>query len=143
MSSTREISGGVGGARVLSAAAATASLPAVAQVKPEEAPQVETIVVTGSRIRQAQLESVRSVAGVVNFVMNDHFQGVRFDTNYSLYQHDNRDKSAQAANTLFGFNPPSGNATDGYTREFAVIAGSNFAEGRGNATAYAGYRRVG
>jgi outer membrane receptor protein involved in Fe transport len=83
-----------------------------------------------------------AVAGVVNFVINDHFQGVRFEGNYNFYQHDNRDNSAQAANKLFGFTPPSGNSTDGYARDFNVIAGSNFAEGRGNATAYAGYRRV-
>ena len=83
-----------------------------------------------------------AVAGVVNFVMNDHFQGVRFEGNYNFYQHDNRDKSAQAANTLFGFTAPKGNTTDGYARDFGVIAGSNFADGRGNATAYAGYRRV-
>jgi len=83
-----------------------------------------------------------AVAGVVNFVMNDHFQGVRFEGNYNFYQHDNRDKSSQAANTLAGFTAPNGNTTDGYTRDFGVIAGSNFADGRGNATAYAGYRRV-
>src|SRR5205823_13200998 len=29
-----------------------------------------------------------------------------------------------------------------YGRDFGVIAGSNFADGRGNATAYAGYRRI-
>jgi len=83
-----------------------------------------------------------AVAGVVNFVMNDHFQGVRFESNYSLYEHDNSDKNSQAANTLFGFTAPSGRATDGYARDFGIIAGSNFADGRGNATAYAGYRRV-
>jgi iron complex outermembrane receptor protein len=83
-----------------------------------------------------------AVAGVVNFVMNDHFQGVRFEGNYNFYQHDNRDKAAQAANTLFGFKAPSGNTTDGYARDFGVIAGSNFADGRGNGTVYAGYRRV-
>ena len=83
-----------------------------------------------------------AVAGVVNFVMNDHFQGVRFEGNYNFYQHDNRDKSSQAANTLAGFTAPNGSTTDGYARDFGVIAGSNFADGRGNATAYAGYRRV-
>jgi len=83
-----------------------------------------------------------AVAGVVNFVINDHFQGVRFEGNYNFYQHDNRDKSSQAANTLAGFTAPKGNTTDGYARDFGVIAGSNFADGRGNATAYAGYRRV-
>lgn len=83
-----------------------------------------------------------AVAGVVNFVLNDHFQGVRFEGNYSFYQHNNKDKAAQAANTLFGFTAPTGTSTDGYARDFSVVAGSNFGEGRGNATAYATYRRV-
>jgi len=71
-----------------------------------------------------------AVAGVVNFVMNDHFQGVRFEGNYNFYQHDNRDKSSQLANTNSGFTAPTGNTTDGYARDFGVIAGSNFADGR-------------
>ena len=32
-----------------------------------------------------------AVAGVVNFIMNDKFEGVRVDAQYSLYQHDNND----------------------------------------------------
>jgi len=64
MSSPSQIRGAVRRALMLSAAAATASLPAVAQVKPEAAPQVETIVVTGSRIPQAQLESASPVTSI-------------------------------------------------------------------------------
>ncbi|TLZ31460.1 MAG: hypothetical protein E6K32_20005, partial [Gammaproteobacteria bacterium] len=64
MSSTRQISGAVRRALMLSAAAATASLPALAQVKPEAAPQVETIVVTGSRIPQVQIESPSPLTSV-------------------------------------------------------------------------------
>jgi len=30
-----------------------------------------------------------AVAGVVNFIMNDNFEGVRLDAQYSLYQHNN------------------------------------------------------
>jgi outer membrane cobalamin receptor len=32
-----------------------------------------------------------AVAGVVNFVMNDHFEGARIDGNYAFNQHDNSD----------------------------------------------------
>src|SRR5512145_1585805 len=32
-----------------------------------------------------------AVAGVVNFIMNDKFEGVRVDAQYSLYQHNNDD----------------------------------------------------
>src|SRR5580698_8097053 len=30
-----------------------------------------------------------AVAGVVNFVMNDHFEGVRLDSNFGVYNHSN------------------------------------------------------
>ena len=83
-----------------------------------------------------------AVAGVVNFVMNDHFQGVRVEGNYSFYNHDNRDKALQAVNIASGFTPPTGNTSDGYTRNFSALVGGNFADGKGNATAYLTYRRV-
>ena len=49
-----------------------------------------------------------AVAGVVNFIMNDNFEGVRLDAQYSLYQHKNdsdvastivRDRAASACRT--------------------------------------------
>jgi iron complex outermembrane receptor protein len=83
-----------------------------------------------------------AVAGVINFVMNDHFQGVRVDGQYSFYNHDNRATWAQAINQEFGYTAPSGNTNDGYQRDFSLIAGSNFADGKGNATTYLTYRRV-
>ena len=30
-----------------------------------------------------------AVAGVVNFIMNDHFEGVRVDANFGIYNHKN------------------------------------------------------
>src|SRR3954453_19930125 len=36
-----------------------------------------------------------AVAGVVNFVMDTDFEGVRIDSNYSFYNHKNRDNHAQ------------------------------------------------
>jgi iron complex outermembrane recepter protein len=83
-----------------------------------------------------------AVAGVVNFVMNDHFQGARLVGNYSFYNHSNNDKLAQAANTAAGFNAPTGSVNDGYARDFSAIVGANFADGKGNAVAYLTYRRI-
>jgi len=83
-----------------------------------------------------------AVAGVVNFVMNDHYQGVRLDGQYSWYNHDNRLTWAQQIQQAIGYQFPSGSTNDGYQRDFSFIAGSNFADGRGNATTYLTYRRV-
>jgi iron complex outermembrane recepter protein len=91
-----------------------------------------------------------AVAGVVNFVMNDHFEGVRLEGNYSFYNHSNKNGTARTAinnynsqaNHPIQFSYPTDSVNDGYTRDFSLIAGANFADGKGNATAYFGYRRV-
>ncbi len=82
-----------------------------------------------------------AVAGVVNFVMNDHFEGVRLDGNFNFYNHHNRNGEAQAAVNSAGYDLPPSHVNDGYSREGTIIVGSNFADGKGNATAYFGYRR--
>ena len=82
-----------------------------------------------------------AVAGAVNFVMNDHFQGVRVDANYSFFNHHNGETYMNNLASSFGITPPPSTVNDGYNRDMTIIVGGNFADGRGNATAYAGYRR--
>jgi iron complex outermembrane recepter protein len=84
-----------------------------------------------------------AVAGVVNFVMNDHFEGFKIDANASIYNHTNSNPigpifAAQAA----GADQPSHTVNDGSTRDVTLIYGRNLADGAGNFTAYAGYRRL-
>ncbi|MBU6248144.1 MAG: TonB-dependent receptor plug domain-containing protein, partial [Xanthomonadaceae bacterium] len=75
-----------------------------------------------------------AVAGVVNFVLNDDFEGVQFDYNLSGYQHDNRNKYMQGLESAAGFNVPNGNTGfDGKTRSVDAIFGGKFAEGKGHA----------
>src|SRR5579862_1313849 len=83
-----------------------------------------------------------AVAGVVNFKMNDHFEGVRLDLNDSFYNHSQHDGGAAADEAAAGFPTPTGSTTDGQTADFTAILGSNFDEGRGNAVLYAGYRHT-
>jgi len=83
-----------------------------------------------------------AVAGAVNFVMNDHFQGVRIDANYAFDNHHNGETYMQNLENVYGITPPQSNVNDGYNRDLTIVMGGNFADGRGNATAYAGYRRV-
>ena len=83
-----------------------------------------------------------AVAGVVNFKMNDHFEGVRLDLNDSFYNHGQHDGGAAADEAAAGFPTPTGSVTDGQTADFTAILGSNFDDGKGNATAYIGYRHT-
>jgi iron complex outermembrane receptor protein len=83
-----------------------------------------------------------AVAGVVNFIMNDKFEGVRVDAQYGLYQHDNNDSDIRNLVRDAGFTAPDGNTQDGYSKDITFLAGINTEDGRGNATVYLGYRTL-
>jgi outer membrane receptor protein involved in Fe transport len=80
-----------------------------------------------------------AVAGVVNFIMKDDFEGVQLDATYSSYWHDNSNRFAQNAVRDAGFTPAPGEVWDGSEYSLGITLGSNFADGRGNATVYFGY----
>ena len=90
-----------------------------------------------------------AVAGVVNFIMNKNFEGVRVDAQYGIYQHENgspiadvvRAKAATSSNPEF-FSLPKKNVRDGESSEVTLVIGVNAPDGKGNATVYAGYRHV-
>lgn len=83
-----------------------------------------------------------AVAGVVNFIMIDDFEGVKLDYQYSGYQHDNDNSKYQNIVTDAGYPAPNGDTTDGEMDDLSLIIGGNFDGGRGNATAYATYRKI-
>jgi outer membrane receptor protein involved in Fe transport len=98
-----------------------------------------------------------AVAGVVNFVMDTGFTGIRFDGQYSFYQHNNNCPSiptsaalggtvcgaldAQAA-IRTGYSYPRGSVADGGIFDGTVALGAAFDDNRGHAIAYFGYRKV-
>jgi iron complex outermembrane recepter protein len=84
-----------------------------------------------------------AVAGVVNFVMNDHFEGVRVDANVGIYNHhaQHEDFLNPLLNKQVPPQPiPQSTNWDGANKDLTLILGHNFADGAGNATAYLGYR---
>src|SRR5687767_443585 len=83
-----------------------------------------------------------AVAGVVNFVMDNDFEGVRIDANYSFYNHKNDHERAQALNEVRNFPLPDSSVNVGYTKDYSIAVGIGGAEGRGHATFYATYREV-
>ena len=83
-----------------------------------------------------------AMAGVVNFLLTDDFEGVRLDAQYSQYSHDNDDLRWQNVVTKSGYPTASGYETDGEAADFSLIAGLNSDDGFGNLTAYATYREV-
>jgi iron complex outermembrane recepter protein len=83
-----------------------------------------------------------AVAGVVNFVMDNEFEGVRIDANYSFYNHKNDHERTQALNETRNFALPDSSVNVGYTKDYSIAVGIGGAEGRGHATFYATYREV-
>jgi iron complex outermembrane receptor protein len=83
-----------------------------------------------------------AVAGVVNFIMNDNFEGVRVDAQYSLYQHNQHNDPIAGLVRGRNFALPESSVTDGVSKDITFIAGINTPDGRGNATVYVGYREL-
>jgi outer membrane receptor protein involved in Fe transport len=82
-----------------------------------------------------------AVAGVVNFIMNDHFEGVRVDANAGIYNHSNHQDWINPLLAAKHFPTVSGTNWDGQNKDMTLIMGHNFADGAGNFEGYLGYRR--
>lgn len=97
-----------------------------------------------------------AVSGVVNFIMDTNFEGIRFDGQYSVYQHNNRNQKLGVPNggTMYdilnarinaglnGYGYPKNSVVDGGTFDGTVSIGAGFDDGRGHVTTYFGYRKV-
>ena len=81
-----------------------------------------------------------AIGGVVNFIMIKDFEGVRIDGQVGGYQHNNGNALAQDRLAARGFAPPEQSQFDGKGQDVTLIIGANTEDGRGNVTAYAGYR---
>ncbi|WP_294391678.1 TonB-dependent receptor [uncultured Sphingomonas sp.] len=103
-------------------------------------PLIENVeVVTGGA---SAVYGSDAVAGVVNFKLRRNLNGVLADAQYGFYQHDNNNGVAQRALTEKGYTVPNGSFTTGANYTASLAFGANFAEGRGNITAYGVYRKA-
>jgi outer membrane receptor protein involved in Fe transport len=86
-----------------------------------------------------------AVAGVVNFIMNRNFEGVRVDAQYSFYQHNQQDpdgvqavvQAAQNKAAIKSFFQVPGDFKGGEGDQETIVLGVNAPDGKGNVTAYA------
>lgn len=86
-----------------------------------------------------------AVAGVVNFIMRKDFQGVQGDIGYSFFNHQQDSSTASIVAAREATNPaqfkvPDDAKRDGESMDVSLLLGGNFAENRGNATVYFGYK---
>jgi len=94
-----------------------------------------------------------AVAGVVNFIMDTDFDGLRLDGQISGYQHNNDCPSIGAGSTVCdelnrqialgraGYDYPHGSGWDGKNIDVTASFGAGFDDGRGHVMGYFGYRK--
>ncbi len=82
-----------------------------------------------------------AVAGVVNFILRDNFEGVEVQGNLSGYNHQQHSDIASVVSKK-GYSLPGDAKFDGKTKDVSVLMGGNFADGKGNATVFFSYKEV-
>jgi iron complex outermembrane receptor protein len=81
-----------------------------------------------------------AVAGVVNFILNTHFEGIKVDAGYHFNEHDNDNQTGINSLVSAAGDPvPTGRVDTAFGKNVSILMGSNFNENKGNATAYITY----
>jgi outer membrane receptor protein involved in Fe transport len=83
-----------------------------------------------------------AVAGVVNFILNTRFQGLRVDAGYNFHEHSNSNSVASVV-AASGFPLPDSRINTAFGKNASILMGSNFADNKGNATFYLTYDNQG
>lgn len=83
-----------------------------------------------------------AVGGVINFVMNDRFQGLQLELNHQFYNHQQGNPNdVNAALSARNYPIPGDKDADGDVTDFSLTMGGNFAGNKGNAAVYFGYKK--
>src|SRR5882762_2719128 len=87
-----------------------------------------------------------AISGVVNFIMNDRFEGLQIDVDRSFYNHQQHNSiadvvSARSASNPSQFQVPGNVGADGAIKNLSLLMGGNFADNKGNATAFFNYKQ--
>ena len=77
-----------------------------------------------------------AVAGVVNFILDDEFEGFRASVTHSFYQHTNDNDEFRDLVQSFGYAQAPGDVTTGETNKVAIAFGGSVFEDRGHITGF-------
>lgn len=83
-----------------------------------------------------------AVAGVVNFLLDEDFEGLNVNVGWSAYQHDNDNRYIQGLMDEAGYDYPTGDSGfDGVSKNIDVVVGAPFgAEDRGHVMGWLTWR---
>jgi iron complex outermembrane recepter protein len=89
-----------------------------------------------------------AVSGVVNFIMNDKFDGIQLELNQAGFNHSQNGSggvsdivATRSLTNPANFAVPGNKSFDGRTFDASITMGSNFANNRGNGTMYIAYKK--
>jgi outer membrane receptor protein involved in Fe transport len=125
-----------GGAGGLSGPGGNSKAVDLNQIPPELVERIDVLTGGASAIYGAD-----AVAGVINFVLNTHYQGVKIDAQYGFNNHQNNNSTylKYLQTSPFPVPTPPSTVNTGQNRTASILVGGNFADDRGNATAYASF----
>ncbi len=83
-----------------------------------------------------------AVAGVVNFILDKDFTGLKVDLQGGINRASNSRTDLQDIQRASGISPPTGTVNDGANTDLSIVFGRDLFDGQGHVTAYAGYRRI-
>jgi outer membrane receptor protein involved in Fe transport len=83
-----------------------------------------------------------AVAGVVNFILDTKFDGLKVEGLLSGYQHDNRNRFMQGLLDQRQIPYPRGNVFDGTREDVSAAFGRSFFDNRAHVTLYGGFRHI-
>src|SRR5256886_14468372 len=66
-----------------------------------------------------------AVGGVVNFILNDKYQGVKFTAEYGFYNHHNSNGIDSTVSSRPNYVLPPSSVNVGYNRDFSFLMGMN------------------
>jgi iron complex outermembrane recepter protein len=81
-----------------------------------------------------------AVAGVVNFILDTNFTGLKVDVEGGINRGSNSRTDLQSIERASGVTPPTGAVYDGGSVDLTVVYGKDLFGGSGHVTGYAGYR---
>jgi len=82
-----------------------------------------------------------AVAGVINFILRDNFEGVEVQANVAGFNHDQHNSVSKVVSDR-GFPVPGNVNFDGRTKDASILLGSNFDNNKGNATLFFTYKET-
>lgn len=83
-----------------------------------------------------------AVAGVVNFILDNNFTGLKVDVEGGTNRGSNNRGDLQSIERASGVSPATGTVYDGSSVDLSVVFGQDIFGGNGHVTAYAGYRHA-